>query len=180
MSKYISMLRGINVGGQKLIKMDALRELYKSLGFIHVKSYIQSGNLIFSAPNLEARSIEHKIAQHITENYGFEVEIFVMTAQELINMVANNPFVNDPSKDPAYFHITFLSQHSAEINMEKVIHKKAEGEDAIFTEKAVYLYCPHGYGRTKLNNFFIEKLLNVSATTRNWKTVQKLLEIAQE
>jgi uncharacterized protein (DUF1697 family) len=95
-------------------------------------------------------------------------------------VVDNNPFVINPDKDPAFLHVTFLSAKPAKYDSSVIETKKQEGEEISFTDEAVYLYCPNGYGRTKLNNNFLESKLKVTATTRNWKTANELLKMAQE
>lgn len=178
MKSYISILRGINVSGQKLIKMDALRKTYENLGIRDVKTYVQSGNVVFNVSETEPDKLEQLIYNQVVKDFGFEVPVIVLTAEKLKQVVDNNPFVNDPDKDPAFMHVTFLS--STPGNYDKIVieSKKHDGEEISFSDDAVYLYCPNGYGRTKLNNNFLETRLKVTATTRNWKTVNELLKMA--
>lgn len=102
-----------------------------------------------------------------------------MSIEDLQAIINNNPFISDPLKDISFLHVTFLSSPPVNINQESIRQKQAEGEAIFLTDKAVYLYCPNGYGRTKLNNSFLEKKLNVGATTRNWKTTLELLRMAE-
>ena len=180
MKTYISILRGINVSGQKLIKMDALKKTYESLGFRNVTTYVQSGNVIFNASDTEPEKPEQMIYNQIVKDFGFEVPVIVLTPEKLKLVVDNNPFVIDPTKDTAFLHVTFLSAKPGNYDGSAIAAKKQEGEEIYFTGEAVYLYCPNGYGRTKLNNNFLEARLKETATTRNWKTTNELLKIAQE
>ncbi len=178
MKTYISILRGINVSGQKLIKMEALKKSYESLGFQNVTTYVQSGNVVFKTSETEPEKSEQLIYNQIEKDFGFEVPVIVLTAEKLKQVIDHNPFVIDPAKDPAFLHITFLSSKPESFDRSKIEEKKQDGEEISFTDEVIYLYCPNGYGRTKLNNNFLESKLKVTATTRNWKTANELLKIA--
>ena len=179
MTTYISILRGINVGGHKLIKMDALRNMYESLKFKDVKTYVQSGNVVFSDNKTDVKELEDIITQQIEKNFGFIVPVIVLTKGKLQRIIELNPFSNDSEKDISFLHVTFLADSIKEYDIEIFENKKQVGEEIQFSEDAVYLYCPNGYAGTKLNNNFIESKLKVKATTRNWKTTNKLLNIAK-
>ena len=180
MTTYISILRGINVSGQKLIKMDALRKSYESMGFHNVTTYLQSGNVIFEGNDFEINNLEQKISRQIEQDFGFEVPVIVLTIEKLKQVIENNPFLKDQNKDQSFLHVTFLSSKPDPFNYKTIEDKKQEGEEIIFSDMAVYLYCPNGYGRTKLNNNFLEAKIKVGATTRNWKTTNELFKIARE
>ncbi len=180
MKTYISILRGINVSGHKLIKMDALRNLYENMGFSNVITYVQSGNVIFSYDDIEIISLEKKISQQIEKEFGFQVPVIVLSIEKLKHIIDNNPFAEDKNKDKSFFHITFLSSKPEKYDTITIEDKKQNEEDIAFSDHAVYLYCPNGYGRTKLTNNFLESKLMVGATTRNWKTTLELLKIAEQ
>lgn len=175
---YVSMLRGINVSGQKLIKMDALKKLYEALGFENVITYVQSGNVVFESENQHSTLLEQILSDKIKDDFGYEVYIFVMSIEKLKNIIARNPLVNGAYKEDSNMYVTFLSVDPNMIGKEAIEVKKQDSEDIVFSNEAVYLYCPNGYGKTKLTNKLIESKLNVVATTRNWKTVNALLNIA--
>ena len=179
MERYISILRGINVSGKNLIKMAALRTSFENLGFGDVTTYVQSGNIIFSAKKTAIKNLEEEIYQQIKVDFGFEIPTIVLTLEILQKVIAGNPFVNDSKKDPAFFHVTFLSSTPDNVDIKEIEAKKQEGEEIIFENNVFYLYCPVGYGNTKLNNNFLEKKTKVNATTRNWKTTNELLKIAR-
>jgi uncharacterized protein (DUF1697 family) len=178
MATYISILRGINVSGRNIIKMDALRKMYESLGFSGVTTYVQSGNVVFSGRDVETEKLETKITQQIKKDFGFDVPVIVLTTDMLQQIIDNNPFSKDQSKEPTFLHVTFLSSKRKAYDFKVIEEKKQNGEDIAITEQAVYLYCPNGYGNTKLHNTFLETKLKVNATTRNWKTTNELLKIA--
>lgn len=179
MTVYISMLRGINVSGHHLIKMDALRKSYESLGFSDIKTHLQSGNVVFAADEAEPRELARVIYERIAADFGFDVPVLVLPADKLAQIINGNPLAKDPDKDNAFLHVTFLDETPGQYDHLAIENKIAEGEKIVIKENAVYLYCPHGYGSTKLNNGFLESKLKVLATTRNWKTTNALLELAR-
>ena len=178
MTTYISILRGINVSGHNIIKMAALKEMYEKLGFSDITTYVQSGNVIFKSKTTESKKLEQTISHEIEKEFGFQIRVIVLTAESLETIINQNPFVDDNKKEPSFMHVTFLSEPPQAFDCENIVSKKAPEEEMFFTGHAVYLYCPEGYGQTKLSNNFLEKKLKVGATTRNWKTTTKLLEIA--
>ena len=180
MTTYISILRGINVSGQRMIKMDALRKLYMDLKFENVQTYIQSGNVIFQSKETDSKNLEKKIAQEIFKTFSFEVPVIVMDIRELKSVVKNNPFLDDKAKDHAFLHVTFLSAEPEKEKFDKLPKEQYLPDEFELVGKAIYLYCPNGYGNTKLTNSFFESKLKVVSTTRNWKTTNELLNIAEK
>jgi len=181
MTTYITILRGINVGGHKSIKMEALRQMFTRLGFLNVQTYIQSGNVIFQNPEItDTQLLENKIKNKISENFGFEISVLVLTLNDLENVVENNPFLSDNTKDPAYLHITFFSSLPEKAFVDKINAENYNADEFVCSRKNIYLYCPNGYGKTKLTNTFLETKLKVAATTRNWKTVNELVVLAEK
>ena len=180
MTTYISILRGINVSGQKLIKMAHLQKTYEKLGFGSITTYVQSGNVVFTGKKATPNELAASITQQIAKDFGFQVPVIVFSINKLKQIIASNPFINDSQKDIAYLHVTFLSSQPPKFDVEAIEEKKQIGEAIAFTNAAVYLYCPNGYGKTKLTNNFLETKLQVSATTRNWKTANELARIADE
>lgn len=180
MTTYISILRGINVSGHNLIKMEALRTSYQNLGFYDVRTYVQSGNVIFSGKNQEEAVLEQQISEQIKKDFGFDVPVIVTSADSLAQIIMNNPFLGQTDKDRSFLHVTFLSVIPKNFDMLTLETKKQNGEEVFILKNAIYLYCPNGYGNTKLTTHFFETKLKVSATTRNWKTTNELLTIAQK
>ena len=180
MKTYVAILRGINVSGKNKIKMDALKSSFSSLGFEKVQTYIQSGNVVFQYQEMSSEDLAELINKQILDDFGFDVPVLVLEAVQLASILKNNPFVGDESKEVQFLHVTFLKEHPANVNEEKITAHVKGAEEFAISDGVVYLYCPHGYGKTKLNNNFFESQLKVPATTRNWKTTLKLLEIAKE
>jgi uncharacterized protein (DUF1697 family) len=174
---YIALLRAINVGST-WIKMAELGELFSSHGFDDVATYIQSGNVVFSSRDSHARCIE-TIASFLDEQFAAPVGIILKNAKDMAVIVSENPFLDDSRIDPAKLHLTFLKEKPARIAVTKLAAVKAGDDRFHVSGSVVYLYCPNGYGRTKLSNSAIERTFGVQATTRNWKTIVTLLGMAQ-
>jgi uncharacterized protein (DUF1697 family) len=179
MPNYIAMLRGINVSGHKIIKMEQLRASFATLGFSNVKTYVQSGNLVFEATNDPAASLGRKIEQKIMCDFGFSVPVFLRTSIAMEKIIKRNPLLKAPSLDQSKLHVTFLSGDPPKTALEPLRPLAATPEQFHIIGREIYLYCPNGYGNTKLSNTAIEKKLSVGATTRNWRTVTTLLAMAQ-
>jgi len=177
MITYIALLRGINVSGKNLIKMKELTVHLASLKYNNIKTYIQSGNIIFASDEKENIVLEKEIKQLIDDKFGLKVPVLVKTAAEMKTVFENNPFINNRNLDIDKMHVTFLSEAPVKENILKLVESKIETDEFILTNDIIYLYCFGGYGNTKLSNTFFESKLKVSATTRNWKTVGKLVEM---
>ena len=178
MATYISLLRGINVSGQKKIQMAELKSLYVSLDFENVLTYIQSGNVVFNSTENDESKLTNQISDKILEVFGFDVKVIIRTKNDWVKVIENNPFIKRSGIDPKKLHVTFLSQEPSEINQDELDKVKHDTEEYVVMGEEIYFYCPEGYGRTKLSNNFLERKVKVTATTRNWNTVNKLLEIA--
>lgn len=177
MYKYISLLRGINVGG-KVLKMDKLKSIYESLGLDDVKTYIQSGNVFFNTPIDDVIQLKISIKDAIKAGSGLDVSVIIIEPDELKYIFDNNPLIKSGLGDTSVMHVTLLSDKPDEANINKINPAQYEPDRFIIIGKVVYLSCPNGYGRTKLTNNFFEAKLKVKATTRNWNTMNKLYEIA--
>jgi uncharacterized protein (DUF1697 family) len=177
MTTYIAMLRGINVSGHKIIKMERLRTVFEDVGFANVKTYVQSGNVVFETGEPPA-GLAAKIERTILNEFGFDVPVLTKSSKELQEIVKRNPFVKDAAIDQTKLHVTFLSDDPPRNALELLQPLAVGAEQARLVSRAVYLYCPNGYGNTKLNNTALEKKLSCRATTRNWATTNKLLEMA--
>jgi uncharacterized protein (DUF1697 family) len=180
MPTFIAMLRGINVSGHKIIKMDQLRASFTAMGFSNTKTYIQSGNIIFEASNDSTANLSEKIGQRILGDFGFSVPVTLKTAKEMEQIIKRNPFLGMPAIDHSKLHVTFLDDDPPKKALEQLLPLASKPEQVHIIGQEVFLYCPNGYGNTKLSNTAIEKKLSVGATTRNWKTVNTLLAMAQE
>lgn len=178
MTTYIALLRGINVSGQKKIKMAELREHLAELSYQHIQTYIQSGNILFEREETSTATIEEEIQEKIEEKYGFDVPTMVKTKEDFEHVVSHHPFIRQRNEDPKYVHVTFLAEEPDPEHVTVLRAGEYASEEYELDGNYFYLFAPDGYGRAKLNNNFIERKLKVRATTRNWKTVNKLLEMA--
>jgi len=178
MPSYVAMLRGINVSGAKSVKMEPLRASFEALGFTDVRTYVQSGNVVFAAKERTAAPLASKIAGRIKRDFGYDVPVLVLRADELARVFEANPFLAEKGIDPAKLHVTFLAGAPAAAGLKKM-EAMASGRDTFrCLRTSIYLHCPDGYGNTKLNNNAFERALAVGATTRNWKTVTTLAQMA--
>jgi len=177
MTKFIALLRGINVSGQKQIKMPDLKSLFEESGFQNIETYIQSGNVIFTSKEKLPEKLEQKISLAIKRKFGFDVQIIVLTPEEIEYVLNNNPFIKK-KKQSEKLYVTFLAKSPSNENINKLNAIDYSPEEYIIDGRYIYLFVPNGYGKAKLNNNFFESKLNVSATTRNWKTVNKMFELS--
>jgi uncharacterized protein (DUF1697 family) len=176
---YLSLLRGINVGGQKQIKMQDLQKLYLELGFTEIQTYIQSGNVLFeTAENVFQVDLAQVISQKIQAHYGFSVEVLVLDLADLQAAIQQNPFAGTNHEEKTYF--TFLATQPEESLLQSLLALDYAPEQIQIIGQTVYFYSPQGYGNAKLNNNLIEKKLKTVATTRNWKTTVHLCQLLQE
>ena len=177
--KYVSILRGINVSGQKIIKMADLKSLYENLGFGNVVTYIQSGNVIFETDNKTTADIKSTIEKAIERKYKFTVPAIIRTNKELKKVIDQCPFGDiDFNKDGTKVLVTFLATKPEKNKVNKIKRFVVAPEDLVVSGKEIYLYCPNGYGKSKLSNTFLENKLDIEATTRNIKSVLKLHDLS--
>ncbi len=176
MTVYVAMLRGVNVGGNSL-KMDWLREACAGLGLQNVRTYVQSGNIIFSA-RLSALKLAETLKTTIDAQTRLPVTVVVRSASEMAKIVAGNPFLKQKGVDLAKLHVTFLAKAPSKPAPEKLDALAGRRDEYRLVGQEIYLHCPINYGETKLSNTAIEKALSVGATTRNWKTVTVLCAMA--
>jgi len=175
MKTYVALLRGINVSGQKKIRMADLKLHLEELHFQNIQTYIQTGNVIFRTSKTALKSLEKNIQKKIKEKYGFEIPVMVKTPEEFTTILKNIPFSTVEDYSKLYF--TLLNEKPSLDLVEKLKNIDYSPEVYFFDKKTIYVYVPNGYGRAKINNNFFEQKLKVSATTRNWKTMCKLLEM---
>lgn len=178
MKTYIAFLRGINVSGHKLIKMEELRNAISSLGFQNVITYIQSGNLVFNAKNENADSIKEKLNVLIKNKFSFEVPIIVKDLSELKAIVFSNPFLNIQGIDNTAIYFTFFATNPKTIDYKAIENQIIAPDQAQLLDNVLYLYCPNKYSNTVFTNNFLEKKLKTTATSRNLKTITELLKLA--
>jgi uncharacterized protein (DUF1697 family) len=172
---WVALLRGINLGARNRISMPDLRQLFADLGAEDVTTYVQSGNVVFHSSGSGA-GLTRKIEAEIQRRLGLEVAVLLRTQSQLKKLVDGSEFAERES-DPAKLHVTFLEARPERSRVRALEEKSFEPDEFHVAGDAVYLYCPNGYGRSKLSNAFFEKQLGVAATTRNWRTVTALAEL---
>jgi len=177
MNTYIALLRGINVGGHKKVQMAELRKLLSNAGFENVQTYIQSGNVILESSEDNAQNIEDIIQKAMFDHFGFEVSILVRTRQELQFIFYACPFSEEKMKD-SYFIILHVSPNEelVKIASEKVY----EGEEYLIINDCIYFYSAKNYGQVKFNMNFFERKLKTASTSRNYRTMVKLLSLSED
>ena len=179
MKTYIALLRGINVSGQKKIIMAELREMFVKLEFNAVETYIQSGNIVFKSNSNSTEIIAEKIKKGISNSFGFEVPTLVKSREELKSIFDANPFTDASDIENKRVYFALLKNPPQIEFAEKFKNEVYPGEQFIITDECVYLNYTLGAGKAKLNNNLIERKLKVSATSRNYRTMTKLLEMSK-
>lgn len=175
MSRYIALLRGINVGGYRKIKMDDLQALFIEMAFQDVTTYIQSGNVIFDTIEQDTGKLAHKIENMIDTTFGYDVPVLVRTAAEAKSVLEKYPY---EEQDGWTGYITFLADKPTQVNMEKLEEKSSEIEKIRVRDREVYsLVDKQTKKRTQFSNNLVEQQLSMPATTRNLRTIQRFIEL---
>lgn len=175
MNTFIALLRGINVGGHNKLPMRDLVRVLESLGLKNVKTYIQSGNVVFQSEHTDLAVLSAEIGTAVYENHDFTPQVLLLRLAELATTVANNPFPA-AEEDHKTLHFYFLESAPPKPDMAALEAVKSEREQFELIDNVFYLHAPDGIGRSKLTAK-VEKALGVAATARNWRTVSKLLEM---
>lgn len=173
------MLRGVNVGGHNRIKMDALRNLYESLGMLDVRTYVQSGNVVFRTKERNLAAVGKSIEDAIQRGFGFRPGVVLRTTSEMRAAIAKNPFASRQGIDPAKLLVTFLSAIPDAEARGNALAINTLPEELRIDGGEVYIYFPNGMARPKMSWPRIEKALKTYGTGRNWNSVTKLLEMAE-
>jgi uncharacterized protein (DUF1697 family) len=175
----ISLLRGVNVGGRHLIKMDALRALYVSLKLEDVRTHLQSGNVIFRTKEKNLPKLAAKIQAAIERDYGFRPEIMLRTPADFRQAIAATPFPASRNLHPSKIIVTFLGAEPAAEARAALEALKPHPEEVHLKGRDLYIYFPDGMGQSRLWSA-VEKMLKTAGTARNWNSVTKVLAIAEE
>lgn len=174
--KYVALLRGINVVGKNMIKMENLRETFSSLGFENVKSYINSGNLVFETRKTDDGKLAKQIHDAIVKDFGFDISVMIRPMAEIENIVASNPFEGqfESHKD---VHVFFLGRELTADEEKLLLEQANEYEFIAVSGRCVYYMLRIPFPDSSLCKGYIDKKLKVAATARNWRTVKKLAEM---
>lgn len=176
MNTFIALFRGINVGGNNLLPMKGLVAILQDMGCEKITTYILSGNVIFQIKKAERHRIAKDLSRNVFAHYGFEPEIILLEAADLLKAVENNPF---STREGKALHFFFLNEQPKAPDLERLAALKSASEKFKLDKNIFYLYAPDGIGRSKLAAQ-VEQCLKVPATARNWNTVSKLVEMSEQ
>jgi len=179
MRTYIALLRGINVSGHKVIKMEHLRQMFEALPVHNVRTYIQSGNVLFEADEQPTDRLSTCIEQMLHDALGYDFRTVVRSSDELAEVIARSPYADEAQGEEEKVYVTFLSALPSQSNIAQLMTFNSDVDDFQVLGQEVYIRCRESYGKSIYSNNFLEKKLGVAATTRNWATVNKLLALAK-
>lgn len=180
MSTYIAMLRGINVGPHKRMKMDKLRTTCEKLGFEDVKTYIQSGNIVFRAAKLSDIALAKKLGEGIVRGFGFSADVITRTKDEMEQIIANNPLLKEKEADRSKFHVVFLSEKPSAASLKRLNELTLPPDLVRSVDREIYFYFPKGVSGSSLWKHSMDRILTITSTMRNWNTVNALYKMASE
>ncbi len=175
----VSLLRGINVGGHRKVRMDELKDLYQSLGLKDVTSYLQSGNVLFKSEETDLAAVAGQIEDGLARRFGFHADILIRSATELASIVARNPFQKQLDRDSKWLVVMFLAAAVTDQAQDDLLRAYGGPEELYVDGREVYIYYPSGIGRSQLSHSFLERKLKTVGTARNWNTVLQLLNLAR-
>jgi len=177
---YIALLRGINIGPHKRVKMDKLRASCEALGFDKVQTFIQSGNIMFQAAKLASTAISKKLEDRILKDFGFPVDVISRTREEMGKIIQNNPWVKERGIDPARLHVAFLSDVPTAEAVKKLESLTIEPDKVHAAGREIYFYFPNGVSGSSLWKHPLDRVLSIPVTMRNWNTVNALYQMSTE
>jgi len=180
MNKYVAFLRGINVGGHRIIKMDELRKIFSSMGFDDVTTYIQSGNVLFKSNEKDKKKLTKKIEAYLNKVLGYDVAVMLRTASALAKVINNNPFSTKQNDDKFNLYVTFLQAEPSSDVKSKINKLQTEIQDCRILTTEIYTSFERSKSKHPFSNIQIEKLFKLSATTRNWSVVNKILVLSEK
>ena len=180
MSTYIALLRGINVSGHKLIKMSELKTLFESCGFSNVSTYIQSGNVVFSSTISDKENLKNTIETALKNTFGFDVYTIILSKEELNTAGKNHSYLVKNADNLKSIYYSFFDEPINQELLNDIISLSQETEFFTIGENVIYCFYPNGYGNSKWNNVFFEKKLKINCTTRNYNTINKLIELSNQ
>ena len=181
MKILITLLRGVNMTGHNSIKMARLTDLFMKLGYKDAETYIQTGNVVFTSKNDSAtREIALKIKKGIQKEFNYDITAIIRSIPELEKVIADNPFTGELEFDPAKLAVVFLDNEPGADQLGRVMNVSSPPDKFMIIGREIYIYCPNGFGKSKLYTNFFESKMKVTGTARNWKTINSLLKIAEK
>lgn len=180
MTTYIALIRAINVGGHRKIKMKDLRKMFMSMGFENVKTYIQSGNVVFSSPETDSAKLAGNIESEILNHFGHDVDAIIRTPEHFKVLTESNPFRKELAP-PFMLYVTFFKKSIPKARQQEFITISNDIEEYKFTNGELFSLINKKSGQKELfSNNYVEKIAGVSGTTRNWNSVMKITALASE
>jgi len=176
MARHVVLLRGINIGPRNRIAMPALREALADVGFEDVQTYVQSGNVVLTS-SAKPETVRRKVEQLIGERFGLEIAVVVRTAADLTRIAKANP-LKQVATNPKRYQVTFLESKLPAATVRELEELAAHGEQVVARGREVYAWTPDGIARSKLWAKLAGTSLGVTATSRNWTTVEALRQLA--
>ena len=180
MTTHLALLRGINVSGTKMIKMEALKIALQNMGFANVRTYIQSGNVFIDTIEENPAKVGFIIKQEIQKSFGHDVPVIIIAKKDLEFCFTNNLFFKIHEVDTKKLYVAFVSTILKSENSNDLKISNFKPDEAIIDENRIYIKYEIGAGKTRLDQNYIEKKLNVTATIRNWNTITQLLKMYEE
>jgi uncharacterized protein (DUF1697 family) len=181
MAIKIALLRGVNMTGHNKIKMADLAALFRKLGYIDAETYIQSGNVIFTNPgNKEEADTELLIEKAIKKQFGHNISVIIRSVEEVKRVLLENPFISPGDSDLAKHAAIFLKESPVQAQTDKLAGIDYPPDKFNVSGKEIFIWCPNGFGKTKLYTNFFEKKMKVIGTARNWKTINTIASIADK
>jgi uncharacterized protein (DUF1697 family) len=177
MKTHLALLRGINVSGHNMIKMEALKQVIENIGFKNVSTYIQSGNVFVDSEEENTANIGFQIQQEIFKTFGFDVPVIMVSKASLESCFNNNPYLKDNEVDTKKLYVAFVSKNLNKDAINDLKISQFKPDEAVVKDTRIYIKYAVGAGKTKLDNKYIEKKLSTISTIRNWNTITKLLEL---
>lgn len=180
MTTHLVLLRGINVSGHNMMKMEVLKTTLEKIGFQNVQTYIQSGNVFVDSEEENPSKVGFQIKQEIFKAFGYEVPVIVINKKDLENCLSNNPFLKEAAVDTKKLYVAFVSIALKKESINDLKMSQVKPDEAIIDENKIYIKYAVGAGKTRFDQKYIEKKLNLTATIRNWNTVTQLLKMYDE
>lgn len=180
MTTHLALLRGINVSGHNMIKMDALKSTLEKIGFQNVQTYIQSGNVFVTTEEENAAKVGFIIKQEIFKAFGYDVPVIILTVADLQACFTNNPYMKEKVVDTKKLYVAFISKELRPESINELKISQFKPDEAQIDGNRIFIKYAVGAGKTRLDQKYIEKKLNLTATIRNWNTVTQLLKMYEE
>ncbi|MEY2869483.1 MAG: hypothetical protein RIR01_1974 [Bacteroidota bacterium] len=180
MTTHLALLRGINVSGHNMMKMDALQKMLENMGFTNVITYIQTGNVFVTSEEENPAAVGFKIKQEIFKVFGHDVPVVVINKEDLIACQENNPFIKASEVDTKKLYVAFISMELHKDRIHDLKMSAVKPDEVHIDKNRIFIKYAVSAGKTRLDQKYIEKKLNLTATIRNWNTVTHLLKMYNE